>query len=126
MLRHLAVLAVLAAGALGGSAAAQEAAPGRWYVHAGPGDVMLDEDASFVVGGAPLPGATITANNSWTPVVGVGYFVPPEFAVPFPGGLPPTAKAEAAGSIAGLGTVGEATYGPMALTAHYHFNQFGR
>ncbi|MEI9965040.1 MAG: OmpW family outer membrane protein [Caulobacteraceae bacterium] len=73
-----------------------------------------------------IPGATISANDSWTAVVEAGYYLTPSIAVSFTGGAPPTAKVDGAGSIAGQGRLGSVLYGPMSLTAHYHYNGFGR
>jgi outer membrane protein len=42
------------------------------------------------------------------------------------GGLPPSVKVEAGGTMKGIGRLGETTYGPMALTAPYHFTGLGR
>ena len=125
MFRKLALLSAVALGVWGSAASAQDASP-RFYIHAGPGDVILNEGAVLSAGGAVLPGATVTANDSVTPIVEVGYYFARNFAISFTGGYPPTATVQAAGTLAGAGTVGKAVYGPMALTAHYHFNQFGR
>ncbi len=126
MFRKVTLLGAVALGLWGGAASAQEAPLKRFYLHAGPGGVILNEGAVLSAGGAVIPGATVTANDSVTPVVEIGYFLNRNFAVSFTGGYPPTATVQAAGTLAGAGTVGKAVYGPMALTAHYHLTNFGR
>jgi len=125
MFRKLALLSTFALGVCGGAASAQEA-PKPFYIHIGPADVILDEGAKLSAGGQVIPGATISANDSVTAAVEVGYYITPNFAVSFTGGYPPTAKIQAAGTYQGLGQIGKAVYGPMALTVHYHFLGFGR
>jgi len=125
MFRKLALLSTFALGVCGGAASAQEA-PKPFYIHIGPGDVILDAGAKLSEGGQVIPGATVSANNSVTAVVEVGYHFTPNWAVSFTGGYPPTARIQTAGTIAGLGEAGKAVYGPMALTLHYHFLGFGR
>ncbi|MGI4876568.1 MAG: OmpW/AlkL family protein, partial [Janthinobacterium lividum] len=49
-----------------------------------------------------------------------------DFGVSLTGGLPPRATVEGAGSLASLGTLGRIRYGPMVLTAHYHYPSRGR
>jgi outer membrane protein len=100
--------------------------PPSFYLHLGPAGVFLAEDAKMSAFGQPVVGATISIKSQLTFVVEAGYFVTPNVAVSFTGGLPPVAKIEAAGTMNGLGKVGATTYGPMTLTAHYHFTEFGR
>jgi outer membrane protein len=77
-------------------------------------------------GGQRLEGANISIKPQATVALEAGYFVSPNLAVSFTGGVPPFAKIEGAGTMAGVGRVGATTYGPMTLTAHYHFTHFGR
>jgi outer membrane protein len=88
--------------------------------------VALNENASFTAGGAPVPGANVTIDPQYTLEASIGYYVTPNWTVTFTGGLPPTARVKGAGSIAPLGTLGSALYGPMTLTAEYHFNKDGK
>jgi outer membrane protein len=97
-----------------------------WFIHLGPGGVFLAESAKMNAGGFPLTGATISVDPQLTPVLEVGYFITPNFAVSVTGGLPPKISIKGAGTVAGLGTLGTAVYGPATLTAHYHFTNFGR
>lgn len=118
-----AAVAVIAFAAIAAPAAASESASdaSRWYVHAGPAAVALSEGAEIKAAGNVIPGATIYIKTNVTPVVEIGYMPTPNIGISFTGGWPPLAKVEGAGSLKGAGTIGKATYGPMALTAHYHF-----
>lgn len=100
----------------------------NFYVHAGIAGLILNEGASMTAGGAPLPGATIAIRSKphYTFAAEAGYFFTPNIAVSFTGGFPPTVDIKGAGTVAALGRMGKATYGPMTLTAHYHFTQLGR
>jgi outer membrane protein len=97
-----------------------------FYLHIGPAGVFLDEGATMKADGQRVPGADISIAPQPTAVVEAGYFFTPNLAVSLTGGLPPFAEIEAAGSLKGLGMVGETTYGPVTLTAHYHFTGLGR
>lgn len=97
----------------------------KWFVHVGPGGVFLNESARMTVGGAGVPGATLRIDAQLTPVVEGGYFITPEWAVSFTGGLPPKITIRGAGTAGGFGVLGKAVYGPMTLTTHYHLRNFG-
>ena len=127
MIRKLLFLSGLSLALYGGAAAAAEdSPPGRFFLHAGPGDVILAEGAEISAGGAVIPGATVSANDSVIPIVEAGYYLTPNVAVSFTGGYPPTAHVYGAGTLAGLGQLADVVYGPMTLTAHYHLLSFGR
>jgi outer membrane protein len=100
--------------------------PPGFFVHIGPAAVILDESATMSAAGQKLDGANISIKPQATVVIEAGYFLTPNFAISFTGGIPPFAKIEGAGTMAGVGRVGATTYGPMTLTAHYHFTWFGR
>ena len=123
MFRTVSALALAAAALVASPAAAADRAAGdsRLYLHLGPGAVANAEGAEISAGGSVIPGADISIATNLTAIVEVGYFVNRNVAVSFTGGFPPLAKVVAAGSLKGAGTVGKTTYGPMALTAHYHF-----
>ncbi len=96
-----------------------------WFVHVGPAGLVLTESAKIRLGGSPVPGASISIDPQLTAAVEVGYFFNPNFAVSFTGGFPPTVDVLGKGTVAGLGRLGTATYGPATLTAQYHFTGFG-
>ena len=100
--------------------------PPSFYVHVGLAGIYLDEGAKINVAGYRVIGGDIDIKPQVTPAVEVGYFFTPELAVSFTGGFPPRIKVEAAGTMNGMGLVGRSTYGPMTLTAHYHFQGLGR
>jgi outer membrane protein len=105
---------------------AQLPPPSSFYVHVGPAGVFLDEGATINVAGNRIIGGDISVKQQLTLAIEAGYFLTPELAVSFTGGFPPRVKVEAAGTMNGMGLVGETTYGPMTLTAHYHFTGLGR
>jgi outer membrane protein len=132
-------LAAIAAGALcvvvgsayaadvpAGAPLAAEMRPPSVFVHIGPAAVILDESATLFAAGQKLEGANNSIKPQATVAVEAGYFLTSKFAVSFTGGLPPSAKIDGAGTMAGAGRVGATTYGPMTLTAHYHFTDLGR
>jgi outer membrane protein len=98
----------------------------RYFLHLGPAGVDLDEGADIYVGGSLFDGGDISIKSHLTFAVEAGIFVTPNIAVSFTGGLPPNVKIEASGTMDGMGRVGASTYGPMTLTAHYHFTGLGR
>jgi outer membrane protein len=113
---------VFAAGAIFAAASTAAAAePGRIFLHAGPGAVILSESAQMKAGGQPLEGATVYIRSQVTAIVEAGVYLTPNVALSYTGGIPPLAKVEGAGTLRGVGTVGKALYGPMAVTATYHF-----
>ncbi len=97
----------------------------RWFVHVGPTGLFLNEGAKIKAFGTRLQGANISVEPQATLGVAVGYFVLPNVAIAFSGGLPPLAKIDGAGTLSGLGKLGSTIYGPMALTVQYHFNDLG-
>src|SRR6478609_3554321 len=93
-----------------------------FYLHGGLSDVVLDEGAKIKAGGQPVVGGNISIKSQLTPSLEVGYFVTPNIAVSFTGGVPPTARIDAGGTMTGQGRIGSTMYGPATLTAHYHFD----
>jgi outer membrane protein len=96
-----------------------------YFLHVGAAGLVLDEGAAIYAGGSLIPGGTIKIKSHLTFAVEAGYFITPNIAVSFTGGLPPTVKIDAAGAMDGMGRVGATTYGPMTATIHYHFTNFG-
>jgi outer membrane protein len=103
------------------AASAAEPTAGRFFLHAGPGAVILSESAQMKAGGQPLQGATVYIRSQVTAIVEAGVYLTPQVALSYTGGVPPLAKVECSGTLRGVGTVGKAVYGPMAVTATYHF-----
>jgi outer membrane protein len=124
-MRRLGLGAATAALALMSGMAAAEAREGDWYVHAGPAQLTLADEAQVRLGGAVVPGASYASDPQTTTVVEVGRRLGEHWAASVTLGAPPKAEASASGSIAGIGMLGSATYGPAAFTVHYHFNPDG-
>ncbi len=70
------------------------------------------------VGGAVVPGATISIDDHLTGLVEVGYRLNPNMSLAFTGGFPPDIDIDGAGTAAPFGRVGGILYGPTALTLH--------
>ncbi len=104
----------------------EPAQTGYFFVHAGVAGLALDEGAEIYAGGYRIPRGDISVKSHVTFAVEAGYMFTPNIGVSFTGGFPPSVKIEAAGSMDGMGRVGATTYGPMTLTAHYHFTGLGR
>lgn len=96
-----------------------------FYVRTGPAVLILSEGATMTAGGALVPGATIHVDSHVTGTLEVGYSFTPNLSIGFTGGFPPSIDIDGAGTIAGLGKLGEVTYGPTALTLQYSFTDFG-
>jgi outer membrane protein len=119
--------AVLAGDLRGTQGPREEPAPtGFFFVHAGVAGLDLDEGADIYAGGYRIPKGDISVKEHLTFAVEAGYMFTPNIGISFTGGFPPSVKIEAAGSMEGMGRVGATTYGPMTLTAHYHFTELGR
>ena len=115
---------------MGASAAHAEAAggkwaDGKWYVHAGPAQITLADKATIKLAGTLVPGAGYSSDPQTTTVVEIGRELTSNWSASVTLGLPPKAEAQGSGSIAGIGMLGTATYGPSAVTIHYHFNEGG-
>lgn len=93
-----------------------------FFVKLGAAGLFLSEKADISVMGVPLPGANVKVKAQYTATVEIGYHVTPNWAVSITGGLPPVAKVDGAGVIQPFGRLASVRYGPMALTAHYHFD----
>ena len=126
-MRKLGLSAATAAAAIAWSAGAAQGQvfDGAWYLHAGPAQLALADEATVSVGGSVVPGASYSSDPQTTAVFEIGRRLTDHWAASITLGAPPKAEAEASGSIAGLGMLGSATYGPMAVTTHYHFNPDG-
>lgn len=105
--------------------AAPVSEPSPWFVRVGVGGLFFDSGTAIQLGNVPLPFANATADDNWTVVFDIGYYLTPNISIALTGGYPPTTSLTGQGSIATLGVLGQTTYGPAALTAQYHFNQFG-
>jgi len=105
--------------------AAEETSEKSWYLHAGFTALFFEPSATVTAGGQPVPGAAVSIGNNYTLGVQLGWFFWDNFALQFTGGIPPTATVSGSGSLSTAGVLGKATYGPLLLTALYHFRQLG-
>lgn len=99
--------------------------PSRFYVDAGVADLIQNEGATIKEEGVTIPGATVSIKSQAAVQFDLGYFITRNIAISATGGVPPTAKVSAAGSLKGYGTIGKVSYGPSSLTVHYHFDGLG-
>jgi outer membrane protein len=104
---------------------ARESADARWFFRTGPTGLFFDSSASINLGGRHLDGASLKASDDATLLLEAGYFLTRDIAVVFSGGVPPTTNFHGTGTIAELGLLGEATYGPAVLSLNYYFKGLG-
>ena len=104
------------------NSATSESPGARWFFRAGPTGLFFDSSAKIALGGKDLPGASLTASNNGTLIIEGGYFLTRNLAVEISGGIPPTTSFTGKGTIAGLGELGKATYGPAVFSVNYYFN----
>jgi outer membrane protein len=106
-------------------AAPESASALPWFLRVGAAGVMFDSGASLTLGGVGVPGASAKASNNVTAMFELGYFINDNISVQFTGGYPPTSTLTGTGTIASLGTLGKATYGPAVASMNYHLTNFG-
>lgn len=97
----------------------------NYYVHVGPAALIFDAAARIRTPIGRFPGATIKIAPQVTAAAEIGYRFTSNWAASLTVGVPPTQTIEGAGSITGLGKLGSNLYGPVSLTGHYHFTNFG-
>ena len=112
--------------ALRGTSQKHDTTAPRFFLHVGPAGLILDERAEIYAAGTRVDGGSIKIKSHLTFAVEAGYYLTPNLAVSFTGGLPPNVKIEASGTMDGLGRVGATTYGPTTATLHYHVTEMGR
>jgi outer membrane protein len=120
------VLAVACVAGLLAMTSAARAQDKDFFIKFGPAALIPHESADISLGGAPLPGASISIADHYTASVEIGYQLTPDLSVSFTGGLPPTVDIDGAGTLSGVGRLGTVIYGPTALTAQYTFANLGR
>ena len=118
-------LALAGIAALSLATAANAEDTSRWFVHAGPAEMILEPKATVTAGGQPVPGAAVSVPNAWTVEAEIGYFITPHIALAFAGGYPPVVTINGSGSLAAVGKAGQMQAGPSALNVSYHFNRGG-
>jgi outer membrane protein len=114
------------------SAAAQSATdddaslPSKWLVHLDATGIFKNASANIAVGGAGVPGASISSSADATVSVDANYFLTPNIAIDLIGGIPPRTSLKGTGNIGFLGTLATTSYAPAVLSVDYHLNDLGR
>ncbi|MBX9896432.1 MAG: outer membrane beta-barrel protein [Qipengyuania sp.] len=99
----------------------------RWAVSLNVTHVFVDEDApDITLAGGPVPGSNVRIGNATSATVDIGYFFTPNIAADLFLGVPATAEIDGAGSLEPIGTLAKVNYGPVILSAQYHFNDLGK
>jgi len=99
----------------------------RWAVSLNATRVFVDEDApDITLAGGPVPGSNVRIGDATSATVDIGYFFTPNIAADLFLGVPATAEIDGAGSLEPLGTLAKVNYGPVILSAQYHFNNLGK
>jgi len=126
--------AMLATAVSGSALAADLSAPGQvaakpadpaWFIRLGPAGVFFDSSAKLYTAAGQVPGASAHADDNFSGLFEFGYFFTDNIAVSLTGGVPPTTTLNGRGTAAALGALGQVTYGPATLTAHYHYKGLG-
>lgn len=132
--RTLLAGALLATAVSGSALAADLSAPGQasakpadpaWFIRLGPAGVFFDSSAKLYTAAGQVPGASARADNNFSGLFEFGYFFTDNIAVSLTGGVPPTTTLNGRGTASALGALGQVTYGPATLTAHYHYKGLG-
>lgn len=125
MFRNIITAAAIGSTGLAGAAHAQNAAPVEGYVHLGVAHVDQADKATLFAGGAEVPDAGFSTKGRFTAALEAGVFVYDGIAVSASAMLPVETPNTAAGSLEGLGNLGDEEVGFATATVHYHFNRDG-
>lgn len=99
----------------------------RWAVSLNATHVFVEEDApDITLAGGPVPGSNVRIGNATSATVDIGYFFTPNIAADLFLGVPATAEIDGAGPLEPIGTLAKVNYGPVILSAQYHFNNLGK
>lgn len=99
----------------------------RWAVSLNATRVFVDEDApNITLAGRPVPGSNVRIGDATSATIDIGYFFTANVAGNLFLGVPATAEIDGAGSLEPLGTLAKVNYGPVILSAQYHFNNLGK
>lgn len=93
---------------------------GNGYVHLGASAAKQADEGTLTLGGFPVPGADYETNITGTASIEAGVFLRDGFAISAFGTLPMTTPNIGAGSLAGIGNIGDETIGFYSITAHAH------
>ena len=121
MLRPLSIVTGLICLAAAGTAHGQVAAPSVGYIHVGAAFVEQADDATLFAGGSEVPGAGFRTKTQVAPAIEGGLSVYQGFSIAAGLVAPAETPNIAAGSLEGLGNLGDEKVGFATLTAQYHF-----
>ncbi|WP_457579551.1 OmpW/AlkL family protein [Ensifer adhaerens] len=93
------------------------------YANIGFIGVFYDESSDVYLAGAQAPGLGLKVDNDFTGGLEFGYRFSEHLAASVTIGLPPTAKVY--GNDLLPIEIGSITYGPLVVSAHYHFTALG-
>jgi len=92
----------------------------------GGAGILFNSGGKIKLGGAPLAGADLKLTDNATAIVEGEYYFTRQISASLTVGVPPTLTANGKGTLAPLGKLGSVEYGPGAVLAKYHFDEFGR
>ena len=93
----------------------------RWFARLGLTAAAYHPGATIATNGGIIPGATASASSNFTTTFEVGYDVTKNISASIFSGFPPKPHIDGRGTVASLGTLGKVRYGPMIISANYHF-----
>jgi len=117
---------VLGAGAARAQDADYKPHAGTIAFKLGGAGILFNSSGKLRLGGAPLAGADLKLSDNSTAIFEAEYYFRPDVSLSLTVGVPPTLTATGRGTLAPLGKLGSVQYGPGAVLAKYHFNEFGR
>ena len=127
-MRHAFLVLAASIGAiLSNSAFAEDDLRGGYktFVHFGSSYVKQADVATLFVLGTPVPGAGFSTEGDLTMSFEAGVFLRGGWAIAASGTVPTTISNIAAGSLTGLGNLGDESVGYYSATGQYHFNMRG-
>jgi outer membrane protein len=103
------------------------AEPGResWFVKLDLTGVILNAAGTVSVHGTPIPGGSVSLDNSLTVSGDVGYFVTPNFALDVGFGYPPKTAVRGTGTLSFVGVGATSHYAPITMMIQYYLNSWG-
>jgi outer membrane protein len=90
-----------------------------FFVRGGPAAVIFSPSAQISVGGVEVPGASVDIAADTTLTFDIGYRFNETFTATFTGGLPPHARIEGTGPLAGA-VLGTTRYAPAVVAVQAH------
>jgi outer membrane protein len=95
------------------------------FMHFGTSYVKQADEATLFANGVEVPGAAFTTEGDITVSAEAGILLRKGIAIAVSGTVPTTISNIAAGTLTGLGNLGDENVGYYSLTGQYHFNMRG-